>query len=180
MFYNMFSIAFPIYSTTAIRNLGKSFRYFVEVNLDEEVELQKLFEQQLTPQEICQRLSFYYQTPVVPGETLVFFDEIQQCRPALSKLRYFYEKFPELHVVAAGSLLEFAIEEIPSIGVGRERSIFMYPFSFEEFLRALGSDLLIDAYRSSSPEKPLFEAIHIKLLNFRKYDNLLIYNKKAA
>lgn len=164
----MFSIVFPIYSTTAIRNFGKSFRYFVEVNLDEEVELQKLFEQQLTPQEICQRLSFYYQTPVVPGETLVFFDEIQQCRPALSKLRYFYEKFPELHVVAAGSLLEFAIEEIPSIGVGRERSIFMYPFSFEEFLRALGSDLLIDAYRSSSPEKPLFEAIHIKLLNILK------------
>jgi predicted AAA+ superfamily ATPase len=65
---------------------------------------------------------------------LLFFDEIQQCKPALSKLRYFYEKYPELHLIAAGSLLEFAIEEIPSIGVGRERSMFIYPFSFEDFL----------------------------------------------
>lgn len=82
----------------------------------------------------------------------------------MSKLRYFYEKYPELHLVAAGSLLEFAIEEMPSIGVGRERSMFMYPLSFEEFLKAQGYDMLVDAYRASSPNNPLFEATRIKLL----------------
>lgn len=151
--------------SSAIRQLGKSFKHYIEVNFDDEINLCVLFEQALSPQEICQRLSLYYQTPIVAGETLLFFDEIQLCKQALSKLRYFYEKYPELHVIAAGSLLEFAIEEIPSIGVGRERSIFMYPFSFEEFLRALGEEMLIDAYRNSTPEKPLFEAIHLKLLN---------------
>lgn len=62
--------------SSAVRQLGKSFKYFVEVNFDDEEELQKLFEQALTPHEICQRLSFYYQTPIIDGETLLFFDEI--------------------------------------------------------------------------------------------------------
>lgn len=151
--------------STAVRQLAKTFKYFVEVNFDDEEELKKLFEQSLTPQEICQRLSVYFQIPIIAGETLLFFDEIQQCKPALSKLRYFFEKYPELHLVAAGSLLEFAIEEIPSIGVGRERSMFMYPFSFEEFLNALGETMLVEAYRTASPVHPLFEATHKKLID---------------
>lgn len=151
--------------STAVRQLAKTFKYFVEVNFDDEEELKKLFEQSLSPQEICQRLSVYFQIPIIAGETLLFFDEIQQCKPALSKLRYFFEKYPELHLVAAGSLLEFAIEEIPSIGVGRERSMFMYPFSFEEFLNALGETMLVEAYRTASPVHPLFEAIHKKLID---------------
>lgn len=151
--------------STAVRQLAKTFKYFVEVNFDDEEELKKLFERSLTPQEICQRLSVYFQIPIIAGETLLFFDEIQQCKPALSKLRYFFEKYPELHLVAAGSLLEFAIEEIPSIGVGRERSMFMYPFSFEEFLNALGETMLVEAYRTASPVHPLFEAIHKKLID---------------
>lgn len=151
--------------STAVRQLAKTFKYFVEVNFDDEEELKKLFERSLTPQEICQRLSVYFQIPIIAGETLLFFDEIQQCKPALSKLRYFFEKYPELHLVAAGSLLEFAIEEIPSIGVGRERSMFMYPFSFEEFLNALGETMLVEAYRTASPVHPLFEATHKKLID---------------
>ncbi|MEI6752012.1 MAG: ATP-binding protein [Paludibacter sp.] len=154
--------------SSAIRELGKTFKHFVEVNFDEEEVLRHLFEESLSPQEICQRLSFYFQTPITAGETLLFFDEIQQCKPALSKLRYFYEKFPDLHLVVAGSLLEFAIEDIPSIGVGRERSIFMYPFSFEEFLMATGNNMLVEAYRMSAPSKPLFEPIHNKILNLLK------------
>lgn len=151
--------------STAVRHLAKSFKYFVEVNFDETEELKKMFEESLSPQEICQRLSFYFQTPIIAGETLLFFDEIQQCKPALSKLRYFYEKYPELHLIAAGSLLEFAIEEISSIGVGRERSMFLFPFSFEEFLNALGENMLVEAYRIASPVQPLFEPTHKKILN---------------
>jgi predicted AAA+ superfamily ATPase len=71
--------------------------------------------------------------PLKNGKTLVFFDEIQACVPAISSLRFFYEKLPELHIIAAGSLLEFALAEIPSFGVGRVRSIFVYPLGFDDF-----------------------------------------------
>jgi predicted AAA+ superfamily ATPase len=95
---------------------------------------------------------------------LLFFDEIQSCQPALAKLRYFYEKYAELHVVAAGSLLEFALEEIPSFGVGRIRSLFMYPFGFDEFLTALNEEALYKAIKSASPDNPLADPIHRQIL----------------
>jgi predicted AAA+ superfamily ATPase len=81
------------------------------------------------------------------------------------KLRYFYEKYPELHVVAAGSLLEFALEELSSFGVGRISSMYMYPFSFEEFLRASGKGDWVDMYINANSKKPVFEAIHKELIN---------------
>lgn len=151
--------------SSAVRELSKLFKYFVEVNFDENNEVMRLFEKSLSPQEICQQLSFLYGIPIIPGETLLFLDEIQSCVPAITKLRYFYEKYPELHLIAAGSLLEFALEDIPSYGVGRIRHIFMYPFSFEEFLGAMGETMLAKAYRTASPYQPIFEAVHDKLLN---------------
>ncbi|GAP73183.1 hypothetical protein SAMD00024442_66_9 [Candidatus Symbiothrix dinenymphae] len=150
--------------SSAVKHLSRSFSHFLEVNFDDNEEVHTFFEKSLSPQEICEQLSLYYRIPVIAGETLVFFDEIQSCRPALSRLRYFYEKYPELHLIAAGSLLEFALEEIPSFGVGRIRSIFMYPFCFEEFLRAMGNEMLVEAYRKASPDKPLFEPIHNQLV----------------
>jgi len=150
--------------SSAVRHLGKSFKYFVEVNFDDDKPVYQFFEEANSPQEICEQLALYYRTPIVAGETLLFFDEIQTYLPALSKLRYFYEKFPELHLIAAGSLLEFALEEIPSFGVGRIRSVFMYPFAFDEFLRATGDKMLINAYRAATPQKPLSEPIHQQLV----------------
>jgi uncharacterized protein len=150
--------------SSAIRQLGKQFKYFVEINFDENKEVRSFFEASLSPQEICEQLALFYHTPIIPGETLLFFDEIQSCQPALAKIRYFYEKYAQLHVVAAGSLLEFALEEIPSFGVGRIRSLFMYPFGFDEFLTALNEEVLSDAVKTASPEKPLAEPIHHQLL----------------
>ena len=150
--------------SSAVRHLGKSFKYFVEVNFDDDKPVRQFFEEANSPQEICEQLALYYRTPIVAGETLLFFDEIQAYLPALSKLRYFYEKFPELHLIAAGSLLEFALEEIPSFGVGRIRSVFMYPFAFDEFLQATGDKMLINAYRTATPQKPLSEPIHQQLV----------------
>jgi len=150
--------------SSAIRQLGKQFKHFVEINFDENKEVRNFFEASLSPQEICEQLALYYHTPIIPGETLLFFDEIQSCQPALAKIRYFYEKYADLHVVAAGSLLEFALEEIPSFGVGRIRSLFMYPFSFNEFLTALNEEALSEAVKTASPEKPLAEPIHQQLL----------------
>ena len=90
-----------------------------------------------------------------PGKTLLFSDEIQACPAAVNRLRYFYEQIPELHVIAAGSLLEFVLEDLPSFGVGRVRSLFVYPLSFQEFLAALGKETLGDLVRKASPENPL-------------------------
>jgi predicted AAA+ superfamily ATPase len=69
---------------------------------------------------------------------------------------------PELHVIAAGALFEFALEKTPSFGVGRIRSLFLYPFSYDEFIRAMGFTMLADELKSCSPEKPLSESLHNK------------------
>jgi len=151
--------------SSAVNHLAKSFKYFVEINFDDKRNVHTFFEQPLSPQEICEQLALVYRTPIIPGETLLFFDEIQSCLPALSKLRYFYEQYPELHLIAAGSLLEFAIEEIPSFGVGRIRSLFMFPFSFNEFLYALGDGMLVDACRKATPQAPLQEPVHNQLIH---------------
>lgn len=156
--------------TSSVRHLGKSFKYYVEIDLNEHRELHELFSQMLTPQEICLQLSYAVNIPIEAGETLLFIDEIQSCPEAINKLRYFYEQYPELHLIAAGSLLEFVLADIPSFGVGRIRSLFMYPFSFEEFLHANGEDLLVAAYQSASPEKSLNTIVHEKILQrFRSF-----------
>lgn len=150
--------------SSAIRNLARHFNYFVEVNFDQQKEVCALFERGVSPQEICENLSLIYNTPIVPGKTLLFFDEIQACIAAISSLRYFYEKYPELHLIAAGSLLEFALEELPSFGVGRVRSLFVYPFSFEEFLIANNETILWKAIQKSNSQKALLELAHKKAL----------------
>lgn len=97
-------------------------------------------------------------------------DEIQACPEAIHSLWFFYEDYPELHVIAAGSLLEFALKKMSSFGVGRVRSLFMYPMSFDEFLVATGHTGWADAKQSASPDNPLFEALHGKLVEtFRSY-----------
>jgi predicted AAA+ superfamily ATPase len=83
---------------------------------------------------------------------------------ARSALRFFYEQLPGLHVIAAGSLLEFALAELSSFGVGRVRSLFMHPFSFSEYLRATGFDALDDMLHAASPSTPMSDAAHKKCL----------------
>jgi len=154
--------------STAIRELSVQFDYFLEVNFEEQRQVHKLFEGDLNPRELCENLSILYNVPIIPGKTLLFFDEIQACIPAISSLRFFYEKYPELHVIAAGSLLEFALGEIPSFGVGRIRSLFIYPLSFDEYLDGIGEKPLLDAKRKATISKPLGDPVHQKLLNHIK------------
>jgi predicted AAA+ superfamily ATPase len=150
-----------------VRELGKQFDYFIEVNFerdDRELNIKAVFERGLSPKRICEELSLIYQMPVVAGRTLLFFDEVQSCIPAISSLRYFYEEYPELHVIAAGSLLEFALQELPSFGVGRIRSLYLYPFSFDEYLRAMDFHILADALQNASPDNPFSETVHKQCL----------------
>ena len=154
--------------TNTIRELSKHFKNFLEINFEETQEIHKLFDGNLSPFEICENLSLFYAIPIKEGETLLFFDEIQQCIPAIRSLRFFFEKMPGLHVIAAGSLLEFALENIPSFGVGRIHSIFMYPLSFNEFLAGCGEDALLSKKNESSPEKPINDILHTKLTQYLK------------
>ena len=154
--------------TQTIRNLGKQFKNYLEINFEEDKKVHSVFEGNLSPFEICENLSALFNISIIPGKTLLFLDEIQKCIPAIESLRFFYEKMPDLHVIAAGSLLEFALEEISSFGVGRIRSMFMYPLSFNEFLSAINEDSLIQIKQQASPTKPLNDAIHDKLINYSK------------
>lgn len=154
--------------TASVRKLAEQFEHFIEINFEEQKQVHQLFSGDISPGEICENLSILYNIPVVEGKTLLFFDEIQSCLPAISSLRFFYEKLPAVHLVAAGSLLEFAFEEIPSFGVGRVRSFFMHPFSFDEFLLACGEELLLKAKQNASIQNPLSLPLHQKLLKYLK------------
>jgi len=150
--------------TYLIRELGKTFPYVLEVNFEMDRRAHRFFADSLDPQPIVEKLSLLYNTPVVPGETLLFLDEVQACPDALRSLRFFYEKMPALHVAAAGSLLELAIAKIPSFGVGRIASLFLYPMSFFEYLDALGESRLARHISEGRPDRPLDPAIHDKTL----------------
>jgi predicted AAA+ superfamily ATPase len=156
--------------STAVRNLSKQFDYFIEINFDEQPEYQNLFVNTSDINDLIEQLAIITQTEIIEGRTLVFLDEIQASLPAISKLRYFYEKKPNLHVIAAGSLLEFALSELPSFGVGRVRSLFMYPFSFVEFLGALNEKPLASMIQQSNSERPINPIFHEKLkIYFKKF-----------
>jgi predicted AAA+ superfamily ATPase len=154
--------------SSSVKNLAKQFKYFVELNFDENAGFAELFNKNLSVNEVCEQISILTNTPMIEGETLLFLDEIQACIPAISMLRYFYEKMPNLHVIAAGSLLEFALAELPSFAVGRVRSIYMYPLSFDEFLLAYHENKLIEALNKANVSKPLSELVHQKLVNYYK------------
>jgi len=153
--------------SSSVKELGKTFDYFLEINFEkkEHQDAKKIFEQHSSPKLIIDELYAMFGTPIVAGKTLLFIDEIQNCLPAISSLRFFYEEMPDLHVVAAGSLLEFALEELPSFGVGRIRSLFMYPMSFDEYLNAMNLSGLANKISVSSVEKPMSEPLHKQCLN---------------
>jgi predicted AAA+ superfamily ATPase len=102
--------------------------------------------------------------PIIPGKTLLFIDEIQVVPKAITALRYFYEEIPELHVIAAGSLLDFALEQ-EGMPVGRVESLYVYPMSFLEFLFAIKGDILVSEILSHSVEQELSDPVHHKILS---------------
>lgn len=157
--------------STAIRHLGEQFPHYIEANFEKNASLKTLFTSNLSVRDIAAGIGNLYDQPIVPGETLLFLDEIQACPEALHSLWFFKEDFPELHVIAAGSLLELALkDDMPTYGVGRIQSLFMYPFSFDEFLVATGHSMWIDAKRKATPQSPLLLPLHEQLSNsFRTF-----------
>ena len=124
--------------TYAVRELGKTYSSFVEINFEQTPDLRKKFEQDFDVHRIIRDLAITLNVPIIPGKTLLFFDEIQRVPNVIMALRYFYENMPDLHVIAAGSLLDFTMQKLVSFPVGRVEFLQMYPLSFMEFLSAIG------------------------------------------
>ncbi len=113
----------------------KNAAYF---NFDDNKQLHKLFDQDLDIKRLISGLELISGSRIIPQETLIIFDEIQECNRALVSLKYFCENAPEYHVVSAGSLLGVAIHGDNSFPVGKVNTIQLYPMTFAEFLDAIG------------------------------------------
>ena len=125
-----------------VREHGKIYTHFIEVNLELMPELIEVFNDLYgKPKDLIETLAIKLKQDFSLGETLLFIDEIQECKNAIKSLRSFKELLPKLHVIAAGSLLEFALEEL-SFPVGRVDFLYMHPLSFSEFLKASNPNLL--------------------------------------
>lgn len=162
------------------RQVGKSFlvRMFaeqefgtlLEVNFEQNPGLASLFESKV-PKTILSQLEARFDVPVTPGRTLLFLDEIQAAPEVLAALRYFYEEIPELHVICAGSLLEFVLEEHSfPVPVGRIEYLHMGPMQFEEFLLALDRERLRQWLCDYTLESTVPDEIHREFLRLlRQY-----------
>ena len=152
--------------SSAVRHFGKKFKYFVEVNFERHKAIGNFFAGDIDVHQITRKIATYLNVPIKAGETLLFLDEIQECPEAIMALRFFKEDYPELHVVAAGSLLEFTLQELPTFGVGRIHSLFMYPMTFDEFLGANGEEGLVNMRNKANAQHPLDIAFHDKLVEY--------------
>ena len=132
--------------TYIIKKFGKeNYENLIYVNFEMNQELSSQISESIDAKYIINKLELFYGEKIIPGKTLIFFDEIQANERALTSLKYFYEEAPEYHVIAAGSLLGIAINRKNySFPVGKVQMINMYPLSFKEFLVAVGRENLIE------------------------------------
>lgn len=157
--------------TMLVKHLGQSgFDSVVAIDLEMEDTFHSLFRAK-NPATILEELSLLKKSPIIPGRTLLFLDEIQACPEALACLRYFYEQMPELHVIAAGSLLEFALRDHRhSMPVGRVENLYLNPLTFEEFLSATGNGEMRDYLGRFHLGDEIGDAVHAQFLDLqRKY-----------
>ncbi len=143
----------------------------VYFNFDEEDELKSIFEKNKNPHRIIELLSMISGEKILPGDTLIIFDEIQECPEALNTLKYFKEKANEYHVIAAGSLLGTLLAKPKSYPVGMVNLLDIAPLTFDEFLEATDPGLFV-YYDTIQKEQEIEEIFHNRLLD--AYNNYLI------
>lgn len=146
-----------------VEQFAATFPDTISINFEKDKGAKSLFEGDIHIPRLLEQLSLYAQKKIIPGQCLLFLDEIQECESAITTLRYFKEECPELHVIAAGSLIEFALAKL-GVPVGRIQFLHLYPVSFGEFLTALGrNDLRMHLFNQQIPSP-----IHTQLLNHIK------------
>jgi predicted AAA+ superfamily ATPase len=149
--------------THSVLSLGEErFEELAVLDLERDRSLHRIFEKDLDARRILSELRIVLDRKIDPGRSLLFLDEIQSCPRAIMALRYLYEELPELHVIAAGSLLDFALADI-SFPVGRVQFLEMHPLVFVEYLWAIGRDQAAEVVLS--PPGPVPGAVHDSLLD---------------
>ena len=166
--------------TWLIRDLANSQqKRLVEFNFEKRPNLETLFSSN-DPKEILLNITASTGQKIEPKDTILFLDEIQAAPHLLEKLRWFAEDMPELPVLAAGSLLDFALTEHEfSMPVGRISYLYLEPLSFEEFLGALGHPELRTYLQKYSLDLKIPEAIHMQLIKLIK-EYLIVGGMPAA
>jgi len=151
--------------TYIIEQLGRQhFENYLTINFELAPEYKRCFNS-LKPHEITQQLSAISHQEITPGKTLLFFDEIQECPEAIQSLRYFKELMPNLHVIGAGSLLEFVLNSQSfRMPVGRVQYLYLRPMSFAEFLMASNDNALLEYIQKAQITVPIPTAIHEQLI----------------
>jgi len=150
--------------TTLVNEFARTYKHTIHLNLEKKVDRQ-YFEQTDNVQTIIEAL--FISNNIISkdiGDTLLFIDEIQEQPKAIQLLRYFYEETPELHVIAAGSLLEFALKDVQSFPVGRVEFLYLYPFNFIEYLEAIGHHTSLEQLKNI-PIKPVAHKTLLDLFN---------------
>ena len=158
--------------TWLMREFGQTcYDHFVYFNFDEEDELKSIFETNKNPQRIVELLSMVAGEKILPGETLIIFDEVQECPEALNTLKYFKEKANDYHVIAAGSLLGTLLAQPKPYPVGMVNLLDLYPLTYDEFLEAT-DPALYAYYENIQKDQPIEDIFHNRLLD--AYNNYLI------
>lgn len=130
--------------TYILKQFGKeNYEGVAYFNFDHDEDLYNLFQNTKDPKRILEQLAFIYGKAIIPGKTLIIFDEIQECPNALNSLKYFYEEANEYHIACAGSLLGIRLSHT-SFPVGKVDFLNMYPMTFSEFLTADNAQNLVD------------------------------------
>lgn len=159
--------------TYILRKFGEEqFKNVVYINLETNLTIASYFNDNIAPERLLRYLEASTGERIIPGETLIIFDEIQSCERALTALKYFCEETPEFHIAAAGSLLGVAINrQHYSFPVGKVETITLCPLDFEEYLWARGKELLCEEIRTAyETMEPLPDALHQKAIElYREY-----------
>lgn len=155
--------------TYILREFGERYyKNVVYVNLETNVAVSSYFDENITPEKIIRYLEATVNEKIIPGQTLIILDEIQSCERALTSLKYFCEEAPEYYIAAAGSLLGVAINrQNYSFPVGKVETITLYPLGFEEFLWAMGQELLCNEIKECYTNmQPMVEGLHQKAIEY--------------
>lgn len=160
--------------THLVRQFAKQhFTNLVEINFEFEPNYKDCFST-LKPDQIISKIESIGAHSITAGETILFLDEIQECPNAIQALRYFYETMPGLHVIGAGSLLDFSLRDADfSMPVGRVSFMYLRPMSFVEFLLAAGFEKLLTSIQKANIQTPLSVAEHEKALELLHLYSLL-------
>jgi len=157
--------------TWAVTEFGQNnFKHIAVFNFDRQQKLHEVFRQSKDVRYLLRELAFYTDVPLVAGETLIFFDEIQECSDALNSLKYFDEDAPEFHIIAAGSLLGVALNHKgQGFPVGKVQFMQMHPITFREYLRAADSKLYNNVDKlTKGLKEPLPTAVFDQLSEYYK------------